>query len=58
MEIGVSESILTHNIIKGCMGKLLSYSTIWEENIVEVLHIYGARAIFLHFCDQQDTELE
>ena len=25
-------------------------------NIVVVLHIYGARAIFLLFCDNQDTE--
>ena len=28
------------------------------ENIVTIVHIYGALAIFLLFCDHQDTKLE
>ena len=28
------------------------------ENILEILHIYGASAIFLLFCDNQHTESE
>ena len=28
------------------------------ENIVAIIHIYGARAIFLLFCDHEDTESE
>ena len=38
------------------IGKLCTYSTIWEKNVVVILHIYGARAIFLLFYDHQDTE--
>ena len=40
------------------MGQLHPYSTIWEKNRVAILHIYGARAILLLFCDLQDTEFE
>ena len=40
------------------MGQWYKYSTIWEQNIVVVLHIYGDRAIFLLFCDYQDTKSE
>ena len=29
-----------------------------EQNIVVIIHIYGDRAIFVLFCDQQDTESE
>ena len=28
------------------------------ENVVVILHIYGAIAIFLLFCDDHDTKLE
>ena len=28
------------------------------ENTVAIIHIYGARAIILLFCDHQDTESE
>ena len=31
------------------MGKQYPYSTIWEQNIVVVIHIFGARAIFYYF---------
>ena len=40
------------------MGQQYPYSTIWEKNIVGIVRIYGARAIFLLFCDSQDTESE
>ena len=35
-----------------------TYSIKWVKNIVVILHIYGARDIFLLFCDHQDTESE
>ena len=40
------------------MRQLYPYSTRWEQNIVAILHIYGARALFVIFCDYQDTESE
>ena len=40
------------------MSQLYKYSTRWEKNIVAVIYIYGARAIFLLFYDKQDTEYE
>ena len=40
------------------MGKFHSYSTKWEKHIVVILHIYGAKAIFSIFHDDQDTESE
>ena len=32
------------------------YYTKWEKNAVEIIHIYGARGIFILFYDDQDTE--
>ena len=58
MEIGVAEPIFTHKNIKGSMVQQNRYSTRWEQNIVVVLHIYGALSISLLFCDHQDTESE
>ena len=40
------------------MGQQYPSYTIWVENIVAILHIYGARSISLLFCDYQDTESE
>ena len=40
------------------MGQKYAYHTRWEKNIVVVLHNFGARAIFLLFCDHQDTDSE
>ena len=34
------------------------YSTRWEKNVVAIIHIYGARSIFLLFYDNQATESE
>ena len=38
------------------MGQQYPYSTRWVKIIVVVIHIYGGRAIFQLFCDNQDTE--
>ena len=40
------------------MVQRYTYYKKWEQNIVSIIHIYGARAIFLLFCDHQDTESE
>ena len=40
------------------MGKWYLHSTRWVKNIVTIIHIHGVRAIFLLFCDHQDTESE
>ena len=37
------------------MGKQYLHSTIGKKNIVLILYIYGARAIFLLLYDHQDT---
>ena len=31
------------------MGKRYPYSTIWEKDIVAILHIYGYRSIYYYF---------
>ena len=54
----IYEPIFTHKNIKGYIGQLYTYYTIWEQNIVAVPHIYWARGICLLFCDQQDVESE
>ena len=38
------------------MRQRYPYYTIWEKNIVSIIHYYGARAIFLLLNDNQDTE--
>ena len=40
------------------MGQRYPYYRRWEKNIVVVIRIYGSLAIYLLFCDYQDTELE
>ena len=40
------------------MGKIYTHATIWEKNIVEIIHMFGGRCIFLLFCVHQDTESE
>ena len=40
------------------MGQQYPYFKRLEQNIVVIIHIYGDRAIFVLFCDQQDTESE
>ena len=40
------------------MGKRYPYHTSWKQNILGNFHIYGDRAIFLPFYDNQDTQCE
>ena len=40
------------------MGQWYSYSTKCEKNTVAILHVYGARGIFLLFYNDQDTAYE
>ena len=58
MEICATGKIFTGENLKGSMGQQCTHFTRWEKNIVEILHIYGAIAIFLLFCIHQDTESE
>ena len=44
--------------IKRSMGKLYPSFSRRDKNIVAILHIYWVQAIFLLFCDHQDTEFE
>ena len=48
----------TEKNIKGYMGQRYPYSTKWMKNIMVIVQIYGARSVFLLFCDHQDTESE
>ena len=56
MEIAVAGPIFTQIIIQGSVGQQYPYYTIWENNIVVILHIYESVAIFLIFCDHKYTE--
>ena len=58
MKIGLAGPIIKIITIKGSMGQLYIYSTRWEENILVILPIYGDRAIFLLFCNHQESESE
>ena len=57
-----NEHILTNihqlKYIKGYILLLYPYVTEWEKGSTEIIHIFGARAIFLLFYDNQDTENE
>ena len=44
--------------MKGSMGQIDWHPTIREKKILEILHIYGTRAVSLLFCDNVDTEYE
>ena len=58
MEIGIAGPIFTSKNIKCLMGQQYPYPTKWEKNIVVIIHIYGAIAIFLLFCVHKDTGSE
>ena len=49
MDIFAGGSIINYKIIIGPIGKLYTYYTIWENNILANIHIDGVRAIFLLF---------
>ena len=57
VEIGVTGPIFTHKYQR-LYGTTVSILYKMGENIVAILHIYGARSIFLLYCDHQDTESE
>ena len=54
----IPQPISKHKKIQVSMVQWYPYYTRWVNNIVVVLHIYGARGIFLLFCNHQDTESE
>ena len=58
IEIIVSWPISNQTHTKGSMVQQYTYSTVWEQNIVGIMFIYGARAIFLLFCYHKDIESE
>ena len=56
--IGVAAPKCTNQKQQVSMIQQYQYSTRWVDNIVVILHIYGARAIYLLFRVHQDTSLE
>ena len=40
------------------MGQKYAYPTRWKTNIVAIIHMYGDRAIFMLFNDNQDIKYE
>ena len=52
IEMSISQPIFTHKIYQRLYGKTIYIL------FVATLHIYGALAIFILFCDRQDTESE
>ena len=50
--------LFTQKNHKGSLGQWYPYSTTWENKIVAIIYIYGARDILLLFFYHQDTELE
>ena len=40
------------------MGQCYPHPTRWYKTIVAIIHIYGARTIFLLFYDNQNTDSE
>ena len=58
IEIGVTGPIFTKKNTKGSLVLRYPYPTRWEKTIVSIHRIYGARAIFLLFCDHLDNECE
>ena len=58
IEICVALTIFNQKYIKGSIGKRYPNPGKAEENIVVILHIYGARAIFLLYYYHQDTKFK
>ena len=57
--MGTSQLIFTHdNISMAVLDHDIHTLFKMEENIVVILHIYGARSVFLLFYYDQDTENE
>ena len=58
MGIGVTGPKITQKNIKQSMKQQYPHPTRWEKMMLEILYVYGARAIFLLFCYHQDTKSE
>ena len=58
MEIDEAGPIFAQKPIKDYMGERYLYPIVWEQNIVAIVHIYGARAVLLLFLDYRYTESE
>ena len=56
MEIGVYRPIFNHKNIKGSMVQRYPYLTIWENNILSILHFLELDTFYYYFFDHQDTE--
>ena len=57
MEIDVAGPMYTQKNINGSMGQQCPYSTRSEKNIVEIILIYGARAILYYFVTTKTLNL-
>ena len=58
IQMSTSKLILTHEIYQRLHLTMISILYWMVENTVVIIRIYGARAIFLLFYDDQDTENE
>ena len=58
MEMSILQPIFTHKYCKGSMRKLYPYSAKSAKTIVVSTNINGSLAMFLIFCDHQDTEYD
>ena len=56
MGIGVAEPIFTWKKVLKAVWENFIHTLQHRENIVVIIHIYGAKTIFPLFCDHQDTE--
>ena len=54
----ISQLIFTHKIYQRLFGTMITTIYKMGKNAMEILHIYGARAIFLLFYYDQGTEKE
>ena len=57
MVIGVAGPISTEKNMKVSMGKQYPYQRIGQKNIVAIILIYGARAIFDYFMITKTLDL-
>ena len=56
MGICVAGPVFTHKNTKGSIEQAYQKSTVWVEISVLVLHIYGARTMFLPLFFHHDTD--
>ena len=56
MKIGVYRTIFIKKTTKVSIRQWYIHSTKCEKILQQLSHFFGARAMFLLFCDHQDTE--